>query len=45
MPRFPGGLDMQRLMKEAQKIQAEIKRVEEELRPTLRLKALQAEVW
>lgn len=34
MPRFPGGLDMQRLMKEAQKIQAEIKRVEEELANT-----------
>ncbi|HHX10985.1 MAG TPA: YbaB/EbfC family nucleoid-associated protein [Firmicutes bacterium] len=31
MARFPGGLDMQRLMKEAQKLQAEMKRIEEEL--------------
>ncbi|HHY11302.1 MAG TPA: YbaB/EbfC family nucleoid-associated protein [Firmicutes bacterium] len=33
MPRFPGpgGLDMQRLMKEAQKLQMEMTRVEEEL--------------
>ncbi|HHW19189.1 MAG TPA: YbaB/EbfC family nucleoid-associated protein [Firmicutes bacterium] len=33
MPRYqgPGGFDMQRLMKEAQKLQAEMARVEEEL--------------
>ena len=33
MPKFPGpgGFDMQRIMKEAQKMQAEIERVEEEL--------------
>ncbi len=33
MPRFPGpgGLNMQKLMKEAQKLQAEMARVEEEL--------------
>lgn len=33
MPRFPGpgGFDMQKLMKEAQKLQAEMKRIEEEL--------------
>ncbi len=33
MPKFPGpgGLDMQRLMKEAQKLQTEMTRVEEEL--------------
>lgn len=33
MPKFPGpgGFDIQKLMKEAQKLQAEIKRVEEEL--------------
>lgn len=33
MPKFPGpgGLDMQRLMKEAQKLQMEMTRVEEEL--------------
>lgn len=33
MPRFPGpgGFDMQRLMREAQKLQAEMKRIEEEL--------------
>lgn len=33
MPKFPGagGLDLQRLMKEAQKLQSEMARVEEEL--------------
>ena len=33
MPKFPGpgGLDMQRIMKEAQKMQAEIERIEQEL--------------
>jgi len=33
MPKFPGpgGFDMQRIMKEAQKMQIEIERVEEEL--------------
>lgn len=37
MPRYPGGMqgfDMQRLMKEAQKLQAEMSRVEEELAQT-----------
>lgn len=36
MPKYPGmqGFDMQRLMKEAQKLQAEVARVEEELAQT-----------
>lgn len=31
MPKFPGGFDMQKLMKEAQRLQNEVTRIQEEL--------------